>query len=125
LGSKDLSYADNAFHRILPGFIAQAGDITKGDGTGGQSIYGKTFRDENLKLQHHKRGQLTMANNGPDTNSSQFYITFGPAPWLNGYHTVFGEVVEGEEVLSQIEKAGSRDGKPKEDVKIVEAGEAH
>lgn len=118
-----LSYKGNVFHRIINGFMAQGGDITKGDGTGGQSIYGRTFRDENLKLKHYKRGLLSMANAGPDTNGSQFFITFNEAPWLNGYHCVFGEIVEGENVLGEIEKVGTQSGKPAGKVKIVDCGE--
>ncbi len=103
--------------------MAQGGDITHGTGVGGESIYGRTFRDENLKLQHFKRGVLSMANSGPDTNGSQFFITFQETPWLNGYHCVFGELVEGEEVLNKIELAGTRNGNPKGEFKIVDCGE--
>ena len=103
--------------------MAQAGDITHGNGTGGESIYGRTFRDENLKLQHFKRGVLAMANSGPDTNGSQFFITFQETPWLNGYHCVFGELVEGDDVLSKIELCGSRQGIAKGEIKIIECGE--
>ncbi len=103
--------------------MAQGGDITKGNGTGGMSIYGRTFRDENLKVKHYKRGQLSMANSGPDTNGSQFFITFAECPWLDGYHCVFGELVEGEEILQKIEQAGTREGKPKNVIKITDCGE--
>lgn len=103
--------------------MAQGGDITAGNGTGGESIYGRTFRDENLKLQHFKRGVLSMANAGPDTNGSQFFITFQETPWLNGYHCVFGEIVEGEEVLNKIELVGTRNGNPRGEIKIVDCGE--
>jgi peptidylprolyl isomerase len=103
--------------------MAQGGDITHGNGTGGESIYGRTFRDENLKLQHFKRGNLSMANSGPDSNGSQFFITFQETPWLNGYHCVFGEIVEGEEVLNKIELLGTRNGTPKGEIKIVDCGE--
>jgi len=117
-----LSYKDNVFHRIITGFMAQGGDITKGNGTGGMSIYGRNFRDENLTLQHYKRGQLSMANSGPDTNGSQFFITFAATPWLNGHHVVFGEMVDGDSILSQIEAVGTREGKPKAEVKIIDCG---
>jgi cyclophilin family peptidyl-prolyl cis-trans isomerase len=102
--------------------MAQGGDITRGNGTGGASIYGAKFADENLKIPHHKRGLLSMANSGPDSNGSQFFITFTATPWLNGYHVVFGEMIDGENVLKQIEEAGSRDGKPNGEIKIVECG---
>ena len=102
--------------------MAQGGDITHGNGTGGMSIYGRNFRDENLKLRHHKRGLLSMANAGPDTNGSQFFITFLPTPWLDGYHVVFGELVEGDNVLAQIETVGTRDGRPKAQIKVEDCG---
>ena len=103
--------------------MAQGGDITRGNGTGGESIYGRTFKDENLKVQHFKRGLLSMANSGPDTNGSQFFITFQPTSWLNGYHCVFGEMVEGENVLAKIEELGTRNGTPKAEIKILDCGE--
>eukprot|EP00344_Euplotes_crassus_P012002 CAMPEP_0196997858 /NCGR_PEP_ID=MMETSP1380-20130617/3369_1 /TAXON_ID=5936 /ORGANISM="Euplotes crassus, Strain CT5" /LENGTH=100 /DNA_ID=CAMNT_0042414223 /DNA_START=257 /DNA_END=559 /DNA_ORIENTATION=+ len=90
--------------------MAQGGDITKYNGTGGVSIYGKKFDDENLSLKHDKRGILSMANAGPNTNNSQFFILFDKADWLNGKHVVFGEMVEGKEVLNAIENAGSKSG---------------
>ena len=103
--------------------MAQGGDITQGNGTGGMSIYGRKFPDENLALKHYKRGLLSMANSGPDTNGSQFFITFVECPWLDGYHCVFGELVEGQEVLNQIEQVGTRDGQTKAEIKVVECGE--
>jgi len=103
--------------------MAQGGDITHKNGTGGESIYGVKFRDENLKLQHFKRGVLSMANAGPDTNGSQFFITFQATPWLNGYHCVFGELVEGDDVLTKIEQTGTRQGTPKGEIKIDDCGE--
>ena len=102
--------------------MAQGGDITKGNGTGGMSIYGRNFKDENMTLKHYKKGLLSMANSGPDTNGSQFFLTFVPTPWLDGYHCVFGELVEGEKLLSQIEAAGSREGKPHGEIKIIDCG---
>ena len=103
--------------------MAQGGDITHKSGIGGMSIYGRKFPDENLSLKHFKRGLLSMANSGPDTNGSQFFITFVECPWLDGYNNVFGELVEGQDVLTQIEKFGSRDGTPKAEISIVECGE--
>ena len=121
--TKKLTYKDNKFHRVITQFMAQGGDITRGNGTGGESIYGRTFRDENLKLEHFKKGLLSMANSGPDTNGSQFFITFAATPWLNGNHCVFGELIEGEDILTMIESAGSGDGTPKSEIKIIDCGE--
>jgi peptidylprolyl isomerase len=103
--------------------MAQGGDITKGNGTGGMSIYGRNFKDENLTLKHYKKGLLSMANSGPDTNGSQFFITFVPTPWLDAYHVVFGELVDGEAVLKQIESVGSREGKTRGEIKITDCGQ--
>ena len=101
----------------------QGGDITKGDGTGGMSIYGRNFPDENLDLEHHKRGMLSMANAGPDTNGSQFFLTFVPCPWLDGNHCVFGEMISGDDVLKKIELGSSRSGKTKGQYSISNCGE--
>ena len=103
--------------------MAQGGDFTAGNGTGGISIYGAKFPDENLKIKHTKRGQLSMANSGPNTNGSQFFITFGPTDWLDGYHVVFGEMVEGDSVLRQLELAGTRSGTPTSKIVIEDCGE--
>ena len=103
--------------------MAQGGDFTNHNGTGGVSIYGKKFPDENLTLLHNKRGLLSMANSGPNTNGSQFFILFAPAPWLDGKHVVFGEMVEGEDVLRSLEAAGSRSGRPATNFKIGDSGE--
>ena len=103
--------------------MAQGGDFTRGNGTGGLSIYGAKFPDENFTVKHTKRGLLSMANAGPNTNGSQFFITFGATDWLNGAHTVFGELIEGEKTLKSIEAAGSRDGKTNGTLIVEDCGE--
>lgn len=107
---KPLAYAGTPFHRIIPGFMVQGGDFTRHNGTGGESIYGARFPDENFELKHTGAGILSMANAGPDTNSSQFFITTAKTSWLDGRHVVFGELVEGQDVLREMDKQGSRSG---------------
>nr|BAN65519.1 peptidylprolyl isomerase, putative [Babesia bovis] len=119
----EVNYKGNKFHRLIKGFMIQGGDVTNGDGTGGISIYGDLFDDENFKDQHTERGILSMANCGPNTNNSQFFITFKATPHLNGRHVVFGKVTEGIEVLDIIENIETEDNeRPKTDITIVECG---
>ena len=122
-GEKGFGYKNSEFHRIIPEFMAQGGDFTKGNGTGGKSIYGEKFADENFKLPHKGTGLLSMANAGPNTNGSQFFITFVECPWLDNKHVVFGKVVEGKELLGPFEKLGSSSGKPKASIKISDCGQ--
>eukprot|EP00743_Colponemidia_sp_Colp-15_P006742 GILK01007269.1.p1 GENE.GILK01007269.1~~GILK01007269.1.p1 ORF type:complete len:238 (-),score=23.98 GILK01007269.1:114-827(-) len=121
---KDLHYLRTRFHRIISGFMAQGGDITRNDGSGGDSIFGRKFNDEKggLKLRHNKRGIVAMANSGKNSNSSQFYIMFGERASLDGKYVVFGEVVDGWSVLDKMEQAGTADGRPSADVVISGCG---
>uniref|UniRef100_A0A0E0DS41 peptidylprolyl isomerase n=1 Tax=Oryza meridionalis TaxID=40149 RepID=A0A0E0DS41_9ORYZ len=120
---KPLYFKGTNMHRILKGFMAQGGDFSRGDGRGGESIYGAKFKDENFKLKHDQPGVLSMANAGPDSNGSQFFITFVPTPHLDGKHVVFGKVVTGMPLLKKLEAVGSDTGKPTCEVKIVDCGE--
>jgi len=121
--SRKLTYANSVFHRIIPGFMAQGGDITDGDGTGGDSIYGPSFADENFNRLHNARGILSMANSGPHSNNSQFFMLFRPQPNLDRRHVVFGKLIRDvTSLLRSIENAGGANGEPKNLVTITKCG---
>jgi cyclophilin family peptidyl-prolyl cis-trans isomerase len=123
---KNMHYKGTIFHRIISGFMAQGGDTTRGDGTGGESIYGNKFHDENFRLKHDQAGLLSMANSGLNTNGSQFFLTFKATPHLNGRHVVFGKVIEGLDLLKIIERVSTDPGdKPFTSVYISDCGQIH
>lgn len=117
-----LHFKNSSFHRIIPGFMIQGGDFTRGNGTGGESIYGEKFRDENFKMKHTSPGVLSMANSGPHSNGSQFFICTVATPHLDGKHVVFGKAVSGLDVIKKCESVGSGGGKTSKKVTIADCG---